>query len=139
VSHPTLTGVVFDTAAVAGFARRDPYPQAICWTLAEHGGSVVIPAAVLAAAHADIDTRNLEVLDVLLGHPGTLVPALDQVAAGRLGAILRPRREIGRRPDELISAAQTVTEATARHWYVLTDRAELLTGLAPELLFDSLP
>jgi hypothetical protein len=54
---------------------------------------------------------------------GTLVPALDQVAAR----------------TELISAAQTVTEVTARHWYVLTDRAELLTGLAPELLFDSLP
>jgi hypothetical protein len=139
VSQPALTGVVFDTAAVLGFARREPYPQAMCWTLAEHGGSVMVPAAVLAAAHADIDPRDREVLDVLLGHPSTLVPAVDRAAAARLGALLRDRRDAGRRPDELISAAHAVAEATARHWYVLTDRAELLTRLNPELLFDSLP
>uniref|UniRef100_UPI003F499866 hypothetical protein n=1 Tax=Nocardia suismassiliense TaxID=2077092 RepID=UPI003F499866 len=131
-----VSGIVFDTAAVLGWIRNEPYPQGIYWSFVEHGGVVVIPTAVLAAAESTDQDRDA--LAVLLGAPNTVVPVLDRPTASRLGALLRTR---GHQPDAdaLISAAHAVTEATARGCYVLTARAELLAALDPEVLFDSLP
>ncbi|CAM2974731.1 type II toxin-antitoxin system VapC family toxin [Skermania piniformis] len=132
-----VTGVVFDTAAVVGFTRMDPYPQAVCWTVFEHGGTIVIPSAVLAAASARVAERDRDVLAALLALPHTVVPTLDANTAPKIGAILRGRTH--HHPDALIAAAHAVTHAMSRRWYVVTDRVPLLTRLDPRLLFDSLP
>ncbi|QIS13661.1 hypothetical protein [Nocardia arthritidis] len=131
-----MSGIVFDTAAVLGWIHNHPYPQGIYWSFVEHGGIVVIPAAVLAAAEAT--ERNRDALAVLLDAPHTLVSVLDRAAAADLGALLR-RRVHSDQADMLITAAHAITEATSRGWYVLTDRAELLTQIDPKVLFDTLP
>ncbi|MFI9504131.1 hypothetical protein [Nocardia sp. NPDC052566] len=133
---PAVSGIVFDTAAVLGWSHNHPYPQGIYWSFVEHGGTVIIPAAVLAAAES-LD-RDRDALAALLDAPHTVVPVLDRSAAAELGALLRVRGH-QTDADTLISAAHAVAEATARGWYVLTDRAELLVALDPELLFDTLP
>ena len=139
MTHPVLTGVVLDTAAVLGWVRRAPYIQTMTWTTAVAGGSVLIPATVLAAAAADIKPADHDLLAVLLGHPNTLVPALDQAVAGQLGALLAARRVRDSDPDALISAAHAVAESTGRDWPVLTDRPAILAGIDPEVRFDTLP
>jgi hypothetical protein len=134
-----LTGVVFDTGAVVGWTRRQPYPQTHVWTMARLGGTVVVPAAVLTAAHALVPGPEHDVLEALLDLPQTLVPAVDRVGCLKVGTVLRERNNHEDNPDELVSAAHAVAEARSRNWYVLTDRAKLLTALIPEVLFDTLP
>ncbi|WP_062993790.1 hypothetical protein [Nocardia anaemiae] len=76
---------------------------------------------------------------MLLDAPHTMISVVNRAtAAADLGALLR-RRGYQDDADALISAAHAVTEATARAWYVLTDRAELLAKGVSEVLFDSLP
>ncbi|WP_433716887.1 hypothetical protein ACQP2U_43715 (plasmid) [Nocardia sp. CA-084685] len=133
---PAVSGIVFDTAAVLGWIHNNPYPQGIFWSIVEHGGTVLVPAAVLAAAEAT--DRDRDALAVLLDAPHTMISILDRTTAADLGALLR-RRGHQDNADALVSAAHAVTEATARGWYVLTDRAELLAGLDPEVLLDTLP
>ncbi len=135
--HEAAAGVVFDTAAVVGFTRMDPYPQAMCWTMFEHGGTIVVPSAVLAAATGAIQDRDRDVLSVLLNLPHTVVPTLDAAAAPQLGELLRGRP--AKHSEALVSAAQAVTLAVNRRWYVITDRVSVLTDLDPRLLFDTLP
>lgn len=120
---PELSGIVFDTAAVLSWCARHPYPQGIYWSYVTMGGTVVIPAAVLGA---------------LLAEATTVVPILDPPAAAALGALLAEREHQGD-ADALISAGHAAAEARRRGWYVLTDRAELLAGLDPELLLNTLP
>ncbi|MGW4774221.1 hypothetical protein ACWEO2_40035 [Nocardia sp. NPDC004278] len=131
-----MSGIVFDTAAVLGWIHNHPYPQGIYWSFVEHGGTVLVPAAVLAAAEST--DRDRDALAVLLDAPHTMISVLDRATAADLGALLR-RRGHQDNADTLISAAHAVAEATTRGWYILTDRAELMTSLDPEVLFDSLP
>jgi len=135
----TLTSAVLDTAAVVSWTRRQPYIGAVYWALMDHGATVVVPAAVLAAAAADTKPAAADVLGVLLNHPNTLVPALDHAAAATLGAVLAARRDRDQAPDALISAAHAVAEATARGVTVYTDRPEALAAIDPDVLFDTLP
>lgn len=138
-----VSGIVFDTAAVVGWAKNQPYPQGIYWSYVQHGGLVAIPAAVLTAASAvvaasDVADATRDLLDALLNSPHTVVAPLDRATAGKLGALLGTRAH--RQPaDALVSASQAVSIATGRGWYVLTDRVDVLTDIDPEVLFDSLP
>jgi len=132
----TLTGVVLDTAAVLGWTRQHPYPQTHVWSMSRLGGTIVVPAAVLAAAHAVIAEQNRDIIEALLALPNTMVPTLDRATAAKLGTLLRKSDD---HADALVSAAHAVAEATARDCYVLTDRAETLTSLHPNVLVDTLP
>ncbi|QIS02707.1 hypothetical protein F5X71_10575 [Nocardia brasiliensis] len=130
-----IGGVVLDVAAVVGACLRDPYPEAVVWSGIDLGNVIAIPAAILTEAEAHIPPNGLDILDVLLGLPNTVVPVLDQPAARRFARLLAAA------PDHLsqIAAAHAVSEAVRRDWPVTTNRGGLLTALSPDVRVDAMP
>ncbi|NNH69033.1 hypothetical protein HLB23_03955 [Nocardia uniformis] len=130
-------GVVLDVPGVVGACRRHPYPEAVVWTALHTGDVIVIPAAVLAEARSGrVSTEGLDILEVLLGLPQTVVAELDADTAQRCGVILAAAST----PQGAdLAAAQAVVEATRRRWPVTTNRSTVLTALDATTIIDEMP
>jgi hypothetical protein len=131
-----IGGVVLDVPSVVGACRRDPYPEAVVWSTLDSGDVVAIPAAVLAEARMRIPAAALDILDVLLELPNTVVTAFDRAAATYCGQVLSTL-PADQRPD--LAAAHAVFEAIHRSWPVTTDRGPLLCALDPAVQIDAMP
>ncbi|MBF6125789.1 hypothetical protein [Nocardia brasiliensis] len=132
---PALGGVVFDTAAVVSWANQANYAQAVVWATVGANNTIVVPATALAAARAHIPPHRLDILDVLLELPHTIITALDRGASERLGAAFagNPDAEL------LLPAGHAAAEAVARDWPCLTARPRKLRQLDPRVIIDLLP
>jgi len=131
-----IGGVVLDVPAVVGACHRDPYPEAVVWSTLDTGDVVVIPAVVLAEARGRIPATALDILDILLDLPNTVVIALDADTATYCGDVLAAQPP-GARTD--LAAAHAVVEAVRRGWPVTTNRGDVLTALDPAVQIDTLP
>lgn len=128
-------GVVLDVPAVVGICRRAPYAEAVLWTTIANNGVIAIPATVLAEARGRLPAATLDILDVILGLPNTVVPELGAAVAAECGALLAGV------PDnrDQVAAAHAVIEAIAREWPVTTDRGKFLTALDERAQIDAMP
>ena len=130
-----IGGVVLDVAAVVGACLRYPYPEAVVWSGLDLGNVIAIPAAVLAEAQARLPMASLDILDVLLDLPNTVVPALDAPAARQCAALLALAPE----HRAQVAAAHAVYEAVRRGWPVTTNREQLLRNPDPGVHVDPMP
>ncbi|GAA5050260.1 hypothetical protein [Nocardia callitridis] len=135
MSPAVLGGVVFDVAAVVGWANRANYAQAVVWATADAGNTIVVPATVLAVARAHIRTDRLDVLAVLLDLPHTVIPVLHRTSAEQLGGALTGDRDA----ESLLPASHAAHEAVGRDWPCLTGRPEQLRRLDSRVIIDPLP
>ncbi|MBO0853936.1 MAG: hypothetical protein J2P18_09220 [Nocardia sp.] len=135
MSPAALGGVVFDTAAVVGWARRLPYVHAVAWATATAGHTIVVPAAVAAAGQALVPASRLDILGVLLDLPHTVIPALDIATVSKVGRLLTGRSDA----DALVAAGHAASEAVARNWPCLTARPDMLRRIDRKVLVDPLP
>ncbi|WP_107656680.1 hypothetical protein [Nocardia suismassiliense] len=130
-----LGGVVFDTAAVIGFANQANYAQAVVWATVNAGNTIVVPATVLGVARAHIPADKLDILAALLELPHTIVPVFDRAAAEHLGAALAGSSNA----EALLPAGHATHEAIARDWPCLTARPKKLRQLDSRVIIDPLP
>lgn len=130
-----IGGVVLDVAAVVGACLRDPYPEAVVWSGIDLGNVIAVPTAVLAEAQARIPVANVDILNVLLDLPNTVVPVLDEPAARQCAVMLALVPE----HCAQIAAAHAVYEAVRRGWPLTTNRAQLLQRLNPDVHVDLMP
>lgn len=130
-----LGGVVFDTAAVIGWANQVTYAHAVAWATVSAGNTIVVPSTVLAAARARVRPDRMDILEVLLALPHTVIPILDRSAAVHLGATVAADPDA----EAALAAGHAVAEAVARDWPCLTDRSDRLRTLDPRVIADPLP
>ncbi|NNH69054.1 hypothetical protein HLB23_04065 [Nocardia uniformis] len=128
-------GVVFDRAAIIDWAFQKPYSLAVGFAVVKVGDTLVVPATALAEARAHVPPDRLDVLEVLLDLPNTMIVALDRashvpvagVLAGSPGTV------------DALSSAHVVAESVGREFPCLTDRGPQLQGLDPRIIVDELP
>jgi hypothetical protein len=69
-----IGGKVLDASALSHFATvKSIYAQAVAWAAFEDNTVLVVPAAALTVAWADIPSSGHEVLEVLLNLPVTVI------------------------------------------------------------------
>ncbi|QIS10533.1 MULTISPECIES: hypothetical protein [Nocardia] len=136
MKYAAIGGYVLDVAALIGACRRKPYPESVIWGTVITHGVLVVPAAVLGEARARIPRSGLDILDVVLSLPNTVIADLNDVVAARCGTLLAAVSDDVRGQ---LSAAHAAIEGVNRGWPIATDRAGLLTRLLPAADVDQLP
>jgi hypothetical protein len=125
-----IGGRVLDASALVGFASgTSVYAQALVWTAVEEGLALVVPSTAVAAAFAGVAEKDLEILDVLLTLPVTVVDELTTARArvvGQLGGA-----------DQL--AAHVVACARDRAWPLVTAAAERYVEFSGLVEVEQLP
>ena len=132
-------GWVLDHHAVAAWARVQPYAQALVWSAMEVGMTVVVPAAVLALAYADIAEQDHDVLRELLDLPVTVFDPLTAAETPELGRVLAAAVDPAALTPDAVALAHVVHAASRRGWPVLTGDSAALRALNLQLDLDELP
>jgi hypothetical protein len=101
--------------------------------------TVVVPAAVLPLAYADIQEQDHDVLAELLELPVTLFDPLSAVEAPELGRVLAAAADPARLTRDALALAHVVHSARRQGWPVLTGNAAGLRALDSRLDLDELP
>jgi ABC-type sugar transport system substrate-binding protein len=125
-------GIVLDSTALCAFVSGRPYVASVVWHAVDQGVVLVVPAASLADAQARLVPADLEVIEVLLDLPVTVVVDLTRGQARQVAAVLAKAGK----PD---AAGQAVWAARDRGMPVVTSDPALLRALAADINIDELP
>lgn len=128
-----IGGRVLDASTIVGFARVQPYPQALVWTAVEKDMVLALPAAAVATAGARTPADAQDALGVLLDLPNTVVEPLDGATARQVGTLLAGG------DTDAVRAGQVAASATARGWAVVTGEPGPLRAVDPRVEIDELP
>lgn len=126
-----MTGWVLDAPAITAFARNQPYAQALVWASLKEGSVLLVPAAALAEAYAELPTEVHDAVEVLLGLPITILDLLDAARAADVGLLLADPVD----PDEIdhyraaIATGHVVAASRSRDWPVVTDSTARIHAL----------
>ncbi|WP_329431059.1 PIN domain-containing protein [Streptosporangium sp. NBC_01495] len=133
-----MIGRVLDTTALIAFANgNSPYAQAVVWSRMANVSLLVIPAAALTEALAQLPDEAVQVLDVLLGLE---VVVVDDLTTGSAPAVAEILKVAGPRAAEVLTAASAVQSARRRGGIpILTRDRFTLTALAPDAELDLIP
>lgn len=134
MSAGAIGGVVLDSTALLEFAAGRPYVSAVVWHAADQGIVLVVPAVALADAQARLAPADLEVIEVLLELPVTVVVDLTRGEAREVAAVLSKAGEPGS-----LAAGHAVLTARNRGMPVVTGEPALLRALAADIEIDELP
>lgn len=130
-----IGGKVLDASALSHFATvRSIYAQAVAWAAVEDNTVLVVPAAALALAWADVPSSGHEVLEVLLDLPVTVIDTLDRARAQDVGLFLA-----GTGSKEQPTAAHVLQCAHDRGWPILTADPHTLRALDSTVEVEELP
>ncbi|MGH3769394.1 MAG: PIN domain-containing protein [Pseudonocardiaceae bacterium] len=127
-------GVVLDSTALLEFAAGRPYASAVVWHAAEQGIVLVVPAASLADGQARLAPADLEVIEVLLDLPVTVVVDLTRGEAREVAAALSKAGKLDSLP-----AGHAALTAQNRGMPVVTSDPALLRSLAADIEINELP
>jgi hypothetical protein len=126
-----IGGRVPDASFLVAFATRASiYAEAAVWTAVDQGVVLVVPSSAIAMAVAELTSKDLPVLDVLLALPVTVT---DDLTALRARAVAEVAAELG--AD--LATAHVVACARDREWPVITaepDRYRSRAGVEVEPL-----
>ncbi|WP_194838567.1 hypothetical protein [Nocardia sp. XZ_19_369] len=132
-----LSGVVFDYSALKAWAFQLPYVQATAWATVRIGNTIVVPTTALTVAQGVIPEQRLDILEVLLNLPHTVIANLDRQAAAALAASLTSRSEADIETE--LAARHVVHEAVRRGFQCVTHRGDLLRTFDDRVIIDTLP
>ncbi|PZS40880.1 MAG: hypothetical protein DLM62_00510 [Pseudonocardiales bacterium] len=129
-----IGGVVLDTTALLAFVSGRPYAASVVWHAVDQGIVLVVPATSLVDAQARLVATDLEVIEVLLDLPVTVVADLTRGEARQVAAVLAKAGK----PDSL-AAGHAAWTARNRGMPVVTSDPTLLRALAADIEIDELP
>jgi hypothetical protein len=130
-----IGGKVLDASALLHFATaKSVYVQAVAWAAVEDSIVLVVPAAALTVAWADIPSTGHEVLGVLLNLPVTVIDILDRTRARDVGLFLA-----GISSEKQLMLAHVLECARNRGWPVLTADPHSLRSLDSSVEVEELP
>ena len=112
------------------------YARVALATAIDRGYALVVPAAVLAVARAQSGPAEAARLHVFLDIGAVLPVELSPVDAETVGVLLATAD--GGHPADL-AAGHAVLLGMRRHQRVVTDRADVLRAIAPDIEVDELP
>jgi predicted nucleic acid-binding protein len=127
-------GVVLDSTALCAFVSGRPYVASVVWHAVDQGVVLVAPAASLMDAQARLVSADLEVIEVLLDLPVTVVVNLTRGQARQVAAALAKAGK-----PESLAAGQAAWAARNRGMPVVTSDPALLRALAADIDIDELP
>ena len=126
-----IGGRVPDASFLIAFATRTSvYAEAAAWTAVDQGVALVVPSSAIAVAAAELTSKDLPVLEVLLALP---VAVMDDLTALRARAVGEVAAVLG--AD--LATAHVVACARDRGWPVITgepDRYRSRAGVEVEPL-----
>lgn len=119
-----IGGRVLDVSFLVAFASRTSvYSEAAVWTAMDRGVVLLVPSSALTMAAAQLTTKDMPVLEVLLALPVTVPDDLTSVRA-------RTVAEVAAELDADLATAHVVACARERGWPVITGEPDRYRGRA---------
>lgn len=137
---PAVGGVILDVGALRQMASATSlYARVLLSTATDRGYTLVLPAAVVAAARARADASEAARLHVFRDLGNVLPAALIASDAEDVGALLATTDDLDQTAPADLAAGHAVLLGLRRHQRVVTDRPALLRRIAPDVEIDELP